>query len=181
MDQPTLLEETDVLNYLGQFYLWRDVDVERAVAYETQFLELAEKAGDLRSVLVAKYYLAQASTIRQQYESAAEKFQNLIRMAQDIGWERATGYCAFRLGRSLIYLQDYEGATQWLNHAGELADYWHEPLLQAHVLFGRAQIQKAQNNFYEARLLSENALDLFQRFEAQPDIRQVLAFMDELD
>jgi tetratricopeptide (TPR) repeat protein len=175
-----LLKETNVLNHLGQVYL-QQADFEKAKAYETHFLNLAEETGDRHSSLVADYYLALIKSRQGKMGEAAHQYRNLAAEARDLGWERAEGYCAFRLAVALIQLGCLDEAERWLNHASEMANHWEEPLLLAHVLFGQAQLRNRRHDLVEARSLAQNAADLYQRLQARPDIKEVVNFLSSLD
>jgi hypothetical protein len=79
-------------------------------------------------------------------------------------------------------------AEHWLSHSGQIANQFQEPQVQAHVFFGRAQLerqraklQQAQDGIENARKYAQDALELYQRLEACINVNQVQAFLAELD
>jgi tetratricopeptide (TPR) repeat protein len=180
LGQTDLLKETEVLNHLGQVYL-RQGDLIQAKTYQSRFLDLAEKASDRHCALVARYYLAWIQSREGKIDEAEQQYTALVTEAQEIGWERAEGYCAYRLALVLIHLDRLDEAEYWLNHTSEMADHWQEPFLQAHVLFGRAQLQGKHEETAEVCSLAQSALDLYRRLGAGSDIKRVTAFLAGLD
>lgn len=180
LDQPGLLRETQVLNYLGQVYL-NQGDLDRAESLETHFLTLAEQQGDMRNALLARYYLARICLQRNRTDQAEREFRTLVRQAHELGWERAEGYCAFRLADTLIDLNRLEEVEQWPNHALEIADRWQDLLLRAHVSFGYAQFYQEHGQQAESRTSAESALDLYRRLGTRSEIEGIAAFLTGLN
>ncbi len=162
LQQPTLLEETSVLNYLGQAYMaLKNFDM--AEVYESRFLDLANQVGNRRHALVARYYLAWIQFCRGRFEEARRTYQALFAEAQSIGYERAKGYCAYKLARTLSELGQYEEAEYWLNYATAMANQWNESPLQAYVLLSRAYLLWKQQRPLDAHASALAALDVFRR------------------
>lgn len=180
LKQPDWLEETRVLNYLGQLYLNQN-DLDRADAYQTQFLALAEQRGDHRNILVAHYYLAMTSFRRGRLEETERRYRSLVTEVQKIGWERGEGYCAYRLAEVLIHLARLEDAEYWLYHVDEFANRWQEPLLRAHILFGRACLQRGHKQPMEALVTAQAALDLYQRLGMRREKQKVMEIIQQLE
>jgi tetratricopeptide (TPR) repeat protein len=187
MNQPTLLEETRVLNYLGQVY-FRQNDLARAEEYQARFLKLAEQVGDRRGAHLGGYHLGQVKFRQGKLEQAEKMFHDLIALAQAIPWTRVESFSAYRLAEVLIHQSRLDEAERWLNHSGLVADQFQEPQVQAHVLFGRAQLERQHarlqptpGRLVNARKYAQDALELYQRLEACSDVDQVRAFLTELD
>ena len=187
MNQPALLEETRVLNYLGKVY-FRQNDLARAEEYQVRFLKFAEQAGDRRGTHLGGYHLGQVKFRQGKIDEAEKIFRDLIKLAQDIPWRRGEGFSAYRLAEVLVYQGRLGEAEHWLNHSGQVANQFQEPQVQAHVFFGRAQLerqraklQQAQEGIENAWKYAQDALELYQRLEACSDVAQVQAFLTELD
>jgi tetratricopeptide (TPR) repeat protein len=187
MNQPTLLEETHVLNYLGQVH-FRQNDLARAEEYQTHFLSLAERLGDRRGAHLGGYHLGQVKFRQGKIDEAEKIFRDLIKLAQDIPWIRGEGWSTYRLAEVLIHQRQLEEAERWLNQSGQIANQHLEPQMQAHVFFGRAQLERqraklpqAQGEIANARKYAQDALELYQRLEACINVDEVQAFLAELD
>lgn len=209
LGQQDLLASRDVFNFLGQTYIGLNA-LDQAESHERRFLELAEQAGQRRDALVARYYLAWIQALNGAFEEAESIFRNLVMEARDIHWQRAEGYCMHRLALTLIHAGRLEEVEEWLTQVEEKAAYWQEPLLQAHALFDRAQFEVAQGGEKskednaasdwiaatrtnlvrggksgededdKAKQLGLAALDLYQRLEAESEIKTVQAFLNKL-
>jgi len=162
LQQPILFEKTNVLRYLGQAYLAKDV-FEKAEEYEVRFLDLGLQTGNKRNVWIAHYYLALIQFRRGQVEQARRAYQEALVEAQRLPLERAEGYSACGLARTLIELEQFEETEHWLEHAEEMANRWKEPLLHAHILLGKAHLLLKQEQLNEAHTLALAALDSYRR------------------
>jgi tetratricopeptide (TPR) repeat protein len=187
MNQPTLLEETRVLNYLGQVY-FRQNDLARAEECQIHFLRLAEQVGDRRGAHSGGYHLGQVKFRQGKIDEAEKIFRDLIKLAQDIPWLRGEGWSANRLAQVLIHQGRLDEAERWLDHSGRIANQHQEPQMQAHVCFGRAQLarqrarlQNMHDGIENAQRYALDALELYQRLEACINVDEVQAFLAELD
>lgn len=178
LSQPELLEETQVLNYLGQAYLWRE-NLQLAETYQSRFLSMAEQTGNRRSVFVAHYYLLLIRVHRGDLDGIQQEYRKWLDEAQHIGYERAYGYYSYRLARVLIEGDQFEEAQRWLEQTQEMANRWKELLLQAHSLLGSARLLWKQGHVVEAHRLASAALDAYRRLgsreveEAAEQIRRM--------
>jgi tetratricopeptide (TPR) repeat protein len=187
MDQPVLLEETHVLNYLGQVYA-RQNDLARAEEYQTRFLKLAEQLGDRRGAHLGGYQLGQVKFRQGKTDEAEQIFRGLVQLAQEIPWVRGEGWSVHWLAEVLIFQGRLEEAEHWLGRCEQIASQYQEPQMQAHVCFcraklekKRAQLQQAQDGIENARHYAEDALELYQRLEARIKVDEVQAFLSELN
>lgn len=179
LDRPDLLVETDVLNYLGQAHQGLG-NLKESAEYQTHFLILAQEHDDRRGALVARYHLALTELEQGHLQEAASRFKALVQEAQAMLWQRAEGYCAYRLASALIRLGLVDEAENWLDHAGRMADRWEEPLLQAHVIFGRAYAQKTQGQLETARHSAQVAVERYQRLGMTRRGKEAIRFLEEL-
>ncbi len=187
MNRPALLEQTQVLNYLGQVF-FRQNELERAEAYQMNSLKLAEQFGDRRGAHLAGYHLGKVKFRRGNMEEAEQIYRGLVYLAQEIPWSRGEGWSAHRLAEVLIHRGQLEEAEHWLYCSEHVANQYKEPQMQAHVRFGRAQferkraqLQQAHESIESARKYAQEALELYQRLEARMNVEEVQAFLAELD
>lgn len=179
--QPDLLRETDVLNYLGQLYLFQG-KYDLAEDYEVQFMKMAEQTQDQQDIITARYYLALIQLHLGQFPEAERLYLDLITEAKKAAWERAEGYSAYRLAEAQLHLEKIEEANYWLDHARNLAERWQEPLLQAHALYGYARTKKLEGAISDARLFSQQAYDIYYRLGANlRSATEVMSLMREID
>jgi tetratricopeptide (TPR) repeat protein len=162
LGRPELLEETQVLNYLGQAYIWQG-NLQLAETYQSRFLSMAEQTGNRRSVLVAHYYLLLIQVHRGNLDGIQQEYLKWLEEAQHIGYERAEGYFTYRLARVLIEAGQFEEAQNRLEQVLTMANRWKEPLLQAHALMGRSQLLWKQGDVVEANRLACAALEAYRR------------------
>jgi tetratricopeptide (TPR) repeat protein len=118
MNQPVLLEETRVLNYLGQIYS-RQNDLVRAEEYQTRFLKLAEQVGDRRGTHLGGYQLGQVKFRQGKTDEAEQIFRGLVQLAQEIPWVRGEGWSAHWLAEVLIFQGRLAEAERWLERSEE--------------------------------------------------------------
>jgi len=176
--QPELLEETQVLNYLGQAYIWQG-NLQLAESYQSRFLSMAEQTGNRRSVVVAHYYLLLIRIHHGDLDGIQQEYRKWLEEAQHIGYERAYGYYTYRLARVLIEGGQFEEARRWLEQALTMAIRWKEPLLQAHALLGSALLHWRQGDAVEAHRLACAALEAYRRLgsreveEASEQVRRM--------
>ncbi len=166
LQHPALLEETAVLDFLGQGYL-KNGDLDMAEKYEAHFLDLALQAGDRCHALEARYYLALIQFYRGQVEEAQQMYRGLLTEAQAVAWEQGEAYSAYRLAEVLAASDQFEEAEHWFKHAITMAEQWNELILQAHVHLGRASLLRKQKRLIEAYSLALTALDLYRRLGAR--------------
>lgn len=176
---PELLAETDVLNYLGQLYLSLN-ELDRAAAYERRFLELAERTGDQRGALTARYYLGRIQVQRGQLADAVQRFHSLVTRAREIGWERAEAYCAYRSAEALIRLGQLEEAERWLHHAMSMAERWQDIQLQAYCHLQRGELLWRRGQNSEALQAARTAQDLYHRLGIPHKEEQAVALINRL-
>lgn len=173
------MQETGVLNFLGQAYMI-DEQFEQTVLFEQEYVRLSQENDDLAGTITGRYYLAITKTYRGQTNEAEQELRGLISEAQNIGWERAEGYCAYRLAEVLLELDLLQEAEDWLVYAYQMAERWNEPQLQAHVLFGKAKLLLKRKQTIDACARAKESLDLYRRVGAR-DHNRAARLVSDLD
>lgn len=171
------LQETGVLNFLGQAYMI-DEQFEEMEVYEQEYIRLSQENNDPTGIVVGRYHLAIAKTYQGQIDKAEQELRDLVSEARSLGWERAEGYCAYRLAEALLEMDFLEEAEDWLACARQMAERWNEPLLQADILLGEAKLMLKRKQIGDAHMKAKGSLDLYRRIGARDQSRATRFLFD---
>lgn len=177
-----VVKDAKLYNYLGQAYFEindrRMLDL--SAEYQKKQIALCIKLSDRHQALPPQYYLARVLLEQRRWLEAAAALRELVTEAQDLGWQRAEGYCAFRLGIACVQLGRIEEAEQVLRRAEVLAAEAAEPLLQAYVLYGWALYHHRQNQRILALDCATQSHKSHLKLGSSNDMRAVEELLQEL-
>lgn len=181
LQNPNLLADTRIHNYLGQVLLHQN-EITTAEVHFLQDLEACKQTGNKWGAVAARYYLGLIPIKLQQWEGLDALYQDLLHQAVTLGYERAAAYCWRRLAEIWLGMELFEQAQEALMETRRYAERWGELRLTADSASLEAQLYFKQGQVYNALTFAHRAREIYDRLGMTgTELHEVEALLAELE
>lgn len=132
-----------------------------------------------RSEIRYLYYGAEILYREKQYDLAKTQYEQALKQSQDINWLRFVVNTQSWLASVAIKQEDFDEAESLLEICLPVAERNKDRRRVACCQYSRARLEMKRNNFDQAKIWAQQALDSFERLGIERDARDIRNFLEK--